>query len=246
MLDWLIDNDILLLLRATAVTVLLAIGSLALGLILAFVFASMESFRVKWIAKLGTAIVIILRGLPEILVVIAIYNAIPMLLIAITDGFTVNLWIIHFTVQYDIENFDVNPVICGILALSLLYAAYASQTLRGAFKAISPGQKQAAELLGLSQSRIFFRIMLPQMWRHALPGLGNQWLVLLKDTALVSLITIDDLMKQTHDLIAYTHKPFTGYLIAGAIYLLISLASQSILTTLTQKSSRFEPGVSHG
>ncbi|MGV2470518.1 ABC transporter permease subunit, partial [Bacillus subtilis] len=77
------------------------------------------------------------------------------------------------------------------------YASYASQTLRGALKAVPYGQWEAGLALGLTKRTIFFRFIMPQMWRHALPGLGNQWLVLLKDTALVSLISVNDLMLQT-------------------------------------------------
>lgn len=229
-----------LLLQATGITLSVAIASLILGLIFAFIFAFLESVSIGWIAGLSTSIVIILRGLPEILVVLTIYNAIPMLLITLADGFSFNLGIIHFTLQYPVENFDVSPAFCGILALSLLYAAYASQTLRGAFKAIAVGQKQAAILLGLSRRRTFLRIILPQIWRHALPGLGNQWLVLLKDTALVSLISVGDIMKQTHNIIAYTHKPFSAYLIAAVIYLIISLVSQYCLRQINQKVNVFE------
>lgn len=233
------------LLQASVVTLSIAIAALVLGLLLAFVFALLESLPIGWLARLSTAIVLILRGLPEILVVLAVYNAIPMLLIAFSDGISIHLGSIHFQLQYDIGNFDVSPIFCGILALSLLYAAYASQTLRGAFTAVAPGQKQAATLLGLNPRRIFFRIILPQLWRHALPGLGNQWLVLLKDTALVSLITVGDIMKRTHDIIAYTHRPFNGYLVAAAIYLLISLVSQYCLTKINQKVNAFAPEVRH-
>ena len=80
--------------------------------------------------------------------------------------------------------------------------------------------------LGLSKSAIFFRLVMPQMWRHALPGLGNQWLVLLKDTALVSLISVNDLMLQTKSIATRTQEPFTWYIVAAAIYLVITLLSQ--------------------
>ncbi|MFV2601078.1 ABC transporter permease subunit, partial [Escherichia coli] len=75
-------------------------------------------------------------------------------------------------VQMDIENFDVSPFLCGVIALSLLYADYASQTLRGALKAVPMGQWESGQELGLSNSGILFRLVMPQMWRHALPGLG--------------------------------------------------------------------------
>ena len=104
------------------------------------------------------------------------------LLLTLSDGFTIPLGFTQIPVQMQIENFDVSPFLCGAIALSLLYAAYASQTLRGALKAVPQGQWESGQALGLSKAAIFFRLVMPQMWRHALPGLGNQWLVLLKRT----------------------------------------------------------------
>lgn len=245
MSEWLIDNNVILLKNAAAITLWLALCSLFLGLFLAFLFAGIESFRIKLVAKLGTLMVTLFRGLPEILVVLAIYNGIPMVLGLIADGFTVNLIITTVTIRYPIENFDVSPILCGIIALSLLYAAYASQTLRGAFNAIPIAQWQAGEVLGLTRLRILLRLIIPQIWAHALPGLGNQWLVLLKDTALVSLITVNDVMLQTRSIIAYTHRPFSAYLIAAGIYLLISILSQLIIKTLAKRSNYFRQEVNH-
>ncbi|MFW4397933.1 ABC transporter permease subunit, partial [Klebsiella pneumoniae] len=94
--------------------------------------------------------------------------------------------------------------------------------------------------LGLSKAAIFFRLVMPQMWRHALPGLGNQWLVLLKDTALVSLISVNDLMLQTKSIATRTQEPFNWYIIAAAIYLVITLLSQYILKRIDQRATRFE------
>ncbi|TEA26809.1 arginine ABC transporter permease ArtQ [Candidatus Schmidhempelia bombi] len=245
MSQWFLDSSFTLLLKASGVTLYLALSSLLLGLLLALVFAVLEANSFRWVAKTTTLLVMIIRGLPEILVVIAIYNGIPMILNAIADGFTMHLFITDITIQHNIENFDISPIICGIIALSLLYASYASQTLRGAFKAISPGQRQAAQVLGLSKARILWRIELPQLWRHALPGLGNQWLVLLKDTALVSLITVNDIMMQTLSIISYTKQPFSGYLMAASLYLLISVISQWFLKKLEKKSLYFEQGASY-
>ena len=83
---------------------------------------------------------------------------------------------------------------------------------------------------------------MPQMWRHALPGLGNQWLVLLKDTALVSLISVNDLMLQTRSIATRTREPFTRYLLAAAIYLLITLLSRAVLKRIELRTTRFERG----
>ncbi len=96
--------------------------------------------------------------------------------------------------------------------------------------------------VGYEEIGDFFRLIMPQMWRHALPGLGNQWLVLLKDTALVSLISVNDIMLQTKSIATRTQEPFTWYLVAAAVYLIITLFSQAILRRIESRTTRFERG----
>lgn len=233
-------NEMFPLASAAGMTVGLAVCALVIGLALAMLFAVWESARWRPVAWAGTALVTLLRGLPEILVVLFIYFGASQLLLTLSDGFSLNLGFVQIPVQMEIENFDVSPFLCGVIALSLLYSAYASQTLRGALKAVPVGQWESGQALGLSKVAIFFRLIMPQMWRHALPGLGNQWLVLLKDTALVSLISVNDLMLQTKSIATRTQEPFTWYVIAAAIYLLITLVSQYILNGIDRRATRFE------
>ncbi|WP_233980695.1 arginine ABC transporter permease ArtQ [Pectobacterium versatile] len=225
---------------AAGMTVGLAVCALVLGLALAMLFAVWETVRWKAVSWTGTAAVTLLRGLPEILVVLFIYFGSSQLLMMLADGFTLNLFIVQIPVKLDIGMFEISPFLCGVIALALLYAAYASQTLRGALKAVPQGQWESGQALGLSKSAIFFRLIMPQMWRHALPGLGNQWLVLLKDTALVSLISVNDLMLQTKSIATRTQEPFTWYVVAAAIYLIITLLSQYVLKRIELRTTRFE------
>lgn len=217
-------------------TVGLAVSSLLLGFMLAMLFVCWGSAGCRLLAWTGSLLVMLLRGLPEILVVLGVYYGSSQLILTLTDGFT----LFNHHIQLPLDNVNISPFLCGVVALALLYSAYASQTLRGALRAIPYGQREAGLALGMNQTSIFFRLVLPQMWRHALPGLGNQWLVLLKDTALVSLISVNDLMLQTKSIASRTQQPFTWYLAAAAIYLVITLISQAILQRLAQKASRFE------
>ncbi|GLR09887.1 arginine transporter permease subunit ArtQ [Mixta theicola] len=235
-------NEFFPLASAAGMTVGLAVCALLVGLTLAMLFAGWESVRWRPIAWAGTALVTLIRGLPEILVVLFIYFGASQLLLTLSDGFVINLGLVTLPVQMQIENFDVSPFLCGVIALSFLYSAYASQTLRGALKAVPVGQWESGQALGMKKSAIFFRLIMPQMWRHALPGLGNQWLVLLKDTALVSLISVNDLMLQTRSIATRTQEPFTWYLLAAAIYLIITLLSQMVLKRIELRTTRFERG----
>ena len=235
-------NELYPLASAAGMTVGLAVSALVVGLILAMLFAVWESARWRPVAWLGTGLVTMFRGLPEILVVLFVYFGASQLLLTLSDGFTLHLGFIDIPVQIAIENFDVSPFLCGVIALSILYSSYASQTLRGALKAVPQGQWESGQALGMKTASIFFRLILPQMWRHALPGLGNQWLVLLKDTALVSLISVNDIMLQTKSIAARTQEPFTWYVCAAAIYLVITLLSQQVLKRIEVRTTRFEQG----
>lgn len=217
-------NTFLPLLSATGITLSIALCALLLGLILAFVFTAWEFASWRPLALMGTLVVTLIRGLPEILVVVFIYFGSAQLLFTLSElGIS------------GIEDFNVSPFLCGVIALAFLYAAYASQTFRGALKAVPATQRESGQALGMGKVSIFFRIIMPQMWRHALPGLGNQWLVLLKDTALVSLISVNDLMLQAKSIALRTQSPFTWYLIAAAIYLGITLCSQGVLMRLENR-----------
>ena len=232
-------NEIFPLASAAGMTVGLAVCALIIGLVLAMFFAVWESAKWFPVAWTGSALVTVLRGLPEILVVLFIYFGSSQLLLTLSDGFTINLGFAQIPVQMQIDNFDVSPFLCGVIALSLLYSAYASQTLRGALKAVPQGQWESGQALGLSKSAIFFRLVMPQMWRHALPGLGNQWLVLLKDTALVSLIGVNEMMRQAQMASASTYQPFTWYAAAALIYLAISLVSEYGLGLAARYTRRY-------
>lgn len=210
-----------LMLTAALMTLGLAVCSLVLGLFLGMLFAMLEANR--FVGKPTAVFVALLRGLPEILVVLLVYFGSSELVELLTG-----------------EYVEFGAFGCGVFALSLIFAAYASQTLRGAIRAIAKGQWESGTVLGLSKGYTFLRIIMPQVWRHALPGLSNQWLVLLKDTALISLIGVDDLMRQAQLINTNTHQPFTWYGIAALIYLLVTLVSQVGIRKLELRFTRFE------
>ncbi|MDO2438580.1 arginine ABC transporter permease ArtQ [Aeromonas veronii] len=211
-----------LLLDAAWMTLGLALASLVGGMVLALVFSAAELSKQRALVWPVATLTTLIRGLPELLVVLFIYFGSTQVLFLITG-----------------EYVEFSPFACGVLALSLLFASYATQTLRAALNAVPSGQRLAALALGLSKSHIFFRIVLPQAWRHALPGLGNQWLVLLKDTALVSLIGVNEMMRQAQMASASTYQPFTWYAAAALIYLAISLVSEYGLGLAARYTRRY-------
>ncbi|HHQ4749517.1 MULTISPECIES: arginine ABC transporter permease ArtQ [Aeromonas] len=211
-----------LLLDAAWMTLGLALASLVGGMVLALAFSAAELSKKRAMVWPVATLTTLIRGLPELLVVLFIYFGSTQVLFLITG-----------------EYVEFSPFACGVLALSLLFASYATQTLRAALNAVPSGQRLAAMALGLGKGHIFFRIVLPQAWRHALPGLGNQWLVLLKDTALVSLIGVNEMMRQAQMASASTYEPFTWYAAAALIYLAISLVSEYGLGLAARYTRRY-------
>lgn len=217
-----IDGFILQILLGTIVTIKLASCAALFGMVVGLLGALLESIPIAWLRYLAASIIFIVRGLPELLVLFFIYFG----LAAILSN------LLHHYV-------DISAFAAGVVALGLIFGSYASQVFRGAFLAIDQGQIEAGRAMGFSRLQIFTRIQIPQAWRHAIPGLGNLWLVLLKDTAIVTLIGLADMMNQAKIAASTTHHPFTFYLIAAVIYLVITSISQKIINVFNTRANRY-------
>ncbi len=215
------DGFLAQLLLGTWITIKLAGCALVLGLSLGIIGMLGSTSKISGLRYLSRIFISLIRGLPELLVLFFIYFGSGFILTKIVG-------------QY----IEVTSFTAGVIALGLIFGAYASQTFKGAFRAIPKGQNEAANALGLSQRRIFWYILLPQAWRHALPGLSNLWFVLLKDTALVSLIGLADLMNNAQIAASSTQKPFTFFAVTGVIYLLLTTVSQYVFNYFIQRSNR--------
>lgn len=210
-----------LLLSGTWVTLQLALASLAVGLVLGLVgaWASLSPFApLRWAAVGYNTL---MRGLPELLLVLLIYFGATQLIEKLTGSYV-----------------EVNAFVAGVAALSIAFGAYATEVFRSAIMEIPKGHREAAMALGLGRVDTFRRIVLPQLWRIALPGLGNLFLVLLKDTALVSVVGLEDLMRQAYVAAGFTKLPFTFYMAAAGIYLLLTIISMQIIQRLEAMANR--------
>jgi len=151
---------------------------------------------------------IVFRGTPEILVLLLFYFGSAVALTAIAQVF-----------DPEVKFVDFPPFWAGSLAIALIIGSYATETFRGAFLGVDPGQVEAARALGLSNLQTFIYVRIPAMWRLALPPFGNHMLSLIKDTALVAIIGLEETLFVAEQAIGYTAKPFTLYLVVGTIYL---------------------------
>ncbi|OMH30459.1 ABC transporter permease [Motiliproteus sp. MSK22-1] len=210
----------------TLMTLELAVVSLVVGLLLGLLGASAKLSNIGLARAAANAYTTILRGIPELLTVLIIYFGATSVLMVVGSWF-----------GYD-EYIEISPFIAGVAALSLAFGAYATEVFRGAMIAIPKGQAEAGRVLGMSRIRVFTRITLPQVWRLALPGLGNLFLVLLKDTALVSVIGLEDIMRKANVAVGFTKEPFLFYMAAAFIYLTLTIISMVGISILEKRNSR--------
>ena len=160
----------------------------------------------------------IVRGVPELVLILLVYYGITILLqnlLTLATGGEVLV--------------DIDPFTAGTLTLGVIYGAFTTEVFRGAFQALDRGQIEAARACGMSRTLAFRRIMLPQAWRFAIPGLGNIWLLLIKATALMSIVQLPELMRMTDVAARAVRMPFTFYFAASVIYLLITIVSLQVL-----------------
>lgn len=209
-------------------TIKLALFSLPVGLALGLGFATLSMARSKFLRAIAIFYTTLMRGLPEILTLFIIYNGVGLLINAISA------WIAP-----DARPPELSPFIAGVAALSMVFGAFAAEVIRGAFGALDKGQTEAAQAFGLRPWQVLCFVQMPQVWRLALPGLGNLWINMLKDTALVSVIALDELMRATKVAIGVTKQPFTFYLVACLIYWSLSVFSEYWLARMERRANRY-------
>lgn len=209
----------------TWMTLKLSLAAVGVGLLLGLLGAVAKTSARPLPRLLGGAYTTLVRGVPETLWVLMIYYGTVSGLNALGA-------------QFGQPELALDPFAAGTLALGLCFGAYATEVFRGALLAIPKGQREAGLALGLSAPRIFWRITLPQLWRTALPGLGNLYMILLKDTALVSLISLEELMRKAGVASNATKEPFTFYMSAAVIYLGLTALVMLALHLLEKRAGR--------
>jgi polar amino acid transport system permease protein len=208
------------LLQGAANTISVALATLPFGLALGLVIALWKRSDSVILRALATIYTTVFRGVPELLTLYIIYFGIQVLFQKLWTGFS------------------IPPFVAGMVALGLVLAAFSSEVWVGALNSIQKGQREAAAALGLSKGQAFRLVVLPQLFRVALPGLGNNWMVLLKETSLISVITLQDIMFIATRANVVTKEPFLFFGAAMALYFFFSLVSAWGIGKLEQRTNR--------
>lgn len=207
---------------------------LAMGLGMLGALAKLSAFRpARQLATLYTTLV---RGVPDLVLMMLLFFGGQVLVnnLCSWGNDWLNGWLgggdpQHEWVAYLPEYVDVSPFIAGVLTIGFIFGAYMAETFRGAILAVDKGQLEAAYAYGMRALQVFRRVLFPQMVRHALPGFGNNWLVLLKTTALVSIIGLDDMVRKAGLAAGTTQLPFTFYMAVALIFLVFTALSTLLL-----------------
>ncbi|CAM0813323.1 TPA: ABC transporter permease [Acinetobacter baumannii] len=213
-----------LLLSGTWMTIQLALLSLLLSVIIGLIGASSKLSNIKALRYIATAYTTLIRSVPDLVIMLLLFYSLQLGLNQITEAL-------------QMDQIDINPFVAGVITLAFIYGAYFTETFRGAFQSVPRGQIEAAMAYGMTPWQVFHRVLFPQMMRFALPGIGNNWQVLIKATALVSIIGLTDIVKITQDAGRNTMQLFFFSIVAAAIYLAITTVSNLILIWLERHYS---------
>ena len=207
------------MLRAALVTLMVSLAAMGIGLFIS-IFGTLSKLSNKiYVRVLADVYTTIIRGIPELLVIYLLFFGGSNAIMSLAKLFGYYGYI------------ELNAFVIGSVAVGAISGAYSTEVMRGAFLAIPKGQLDAAKSVGMNKFLIFTRILIPQVLRYALPGLGNVWQLTLKDTALIMVTGLVEIMRQAHVAAGSTYSPFTFYVTAALLYLILTTASNRVFNS---------------
>jgi arginine/ornithine transport system permease protein len=212
------------LLQGLASTLSVAAASLAVACVFGLAGAVAKLSASRTARAVAATYSTLIRGLPDLVLMLLIFYGGQILL---NDLGAARGW----------DYIDVPPFAAGVLTIGFIFGAYLTETFRGAILAVPRGQAEAAQAFGMTRAQVLRRIVLPQMVRHAIPGFSNNWLVMVKATALVSIIGLDDMVHRANLAAAATREPFTFYVAVALLYLAVTTVSILALGWLERRFS---------
>jgi octopine/nopaline transport system permease protein len=211
---------------ATLMTIAVSITAMFIGFLFALIFTPLKLSKNIFFNFIGNSYTTIIRGVPELLVIYLLFFGGTGAVMYVASIFGYNDYI------------EINAFITGAFAIGIISGAYSTEVFRGAVQSIDKGQFEAAKVLGLSKSVQFFKIILPQVLRLAIPNLSNVWQITLKDTSLISVTGLVEIMRQSYIAAGSTRDPLFFYSFAAVLYLLLTFLSMKLINKLELKYSR--------
>ena len=211
---------------ATLMTIAVAITAMLIGFFFALIFTPLKLSKNKFLNLIANSYTTVIRGVPELLVIYLFFfgGSAAIMFVASIFGYG--------------EYIEINAFLTGAFSIGIISGAYSTEVFRGAIQSIDKGQFEAANVLGLSKFGKFFKIILPQTLRLALPNLSNVWQITLKDTSLISVTGLIEIMRQSYVAAGSTRDPLFFYSCAAVLYLLLTFLSMKLINKLEVKYSR--------
>ncbi len=214
------------LLIATLMTIAVSITAMLIGFVFALIFTPLKLSKNKFFNFIGNSYTTVIRGVPELLVIYLLFFGGSGAVMFVASMFGYNDYI------------EINAFLTGSFAIGIISGAYSTEVFRGAIQSIDKGQFEASQVLGLKRAVYFFRVIMPQMLRLAIPNLSNVWQITLKDTSLISVTGLVEIMRQSYIAAGSTRDPLFFYSFAAVLYLLLTFLSMKLINRLEIKYSR--------
>jgi len=214
------------LFRATLMTIAVSITAMIIGFSFAAIFTPLKLSKYKSLNLVANIYTTVIRGVPELLVIYLFFFGGSGAIMFVASMFGYNDYI------------EINAFVTGSFAIGIISGAYSTEVFRGAIQSIDKGQFEAAKVLGLSKFIQFYKIIFPQMLRLAIPNLSNVWQITLKDTSLISVTGLVEIMRQSYIAAGSTRDPLFFYSFAAVLYLLLTYISMKLINKLEVKYSK--------
>ena len=214
------------LLIATMMTIAVSITAMLIGFLFALIFTPLKLSKSKFLNLIGNCYTTVIRGVPELLVIYLFFFGGSGAVMYVASIFGYNKYI------------EINAFITGSFAIGIISGAYSTEVFRGAIQSIDKGQFEASKVLGLKKPIHFFKVIMPQMLRLAIPNLSNVWQITLKDTSLISVTGLVEIMRQSYIAAGSTRDPLFFYSFAAVLYLLLTYLSMKLINKLEVRYSR--------
>ena len=214
------------LLIATMMTIAVSITAMIIGFLFALIFTPLKLSKSKFLNLIGNCYTTVIRGVPELLVIYLFFFGGSGAVMYVASIFGYN------------EYIEINAFITGSFAIGIISGAYSTEVFRGAIQSIDKGQFEASKVLGLKKPVHFFKVIMPQMLRLAIPNLSNVWQITLKDTSLISVTGLVEIMRQSYIAAGSTRDPLFFYSFAAVLYLMLTYFSMKLINKLEVRYSR--------
>ena len=214
------------LLIATLMTLAVSITAMLIGFVFALIFTPLKLSKNKFLNLIANFYTTVIRGVPELLVIYLFFFGGSSAIMFVASIFGYNDYI------------EINAFLTGAFSIGIISGAYSTEVFRGAIQSIDKGQFEASNVLGFNKVTRFFKIILPQMLRLSIPNLSNVWQITLKDTSLISVTGLVEIMRQSYIAAGSTRDPLLFYTVAAVLYLMLTFLSMKFINKMEIKYNR--------